>query len=179
MVYESRVGDVFTLGTTSWRIEQITHDQVLVSPAPGVPGRLPFWKGDSPARPAELGEAFGAFVREMGALSTDAQARDRLSGSGLDACAADNLISYLREQQQPTGALPTDQTIVFERFRDELGDWRVCVHSPLGRACCRRGRWPSSTPPGSATASRCRPPRPTTASCCGSPTPSPNRRVPT
>ncbi len=132
MVYESRVGDVFTLGTTSWRIEQITHDQVQVSPAPGVPGKLPFWKGDSPPRPAELGQAFGAFVRELGGLSDDA-ARDRLSGSGLDDWAADNLIGYLGEQQQSTRSLPTDQAVIFERFRDELGDWRVCVHSPLGQ----------------------------------------------
>ena len=132
MVYESRVGDVFTLGTTSWRIEQITHDQVQVSPAPGVPGRLPFWKGDSPPRPAELGEAFGAFVRELGALP-EAKARDRLSGSGLDSWATDNLISYLAEQQQATRSLPSDQAVIFERFRDELGDWRVCVHSPLGQ----------------------------------------------
>ncbi len=132
MVYESRVGDVFTLGTTSWRIEQITHDQVQVSPAPGVPGRLPFWKGDSPPRPAELGEAFGAFVRELAALP-ETKARDRLSGSGLDSWAVDNLISYLSEQQQATRSLPTDQAVIFERFRDELGDWRVCVHSPLGQ----------------------------------------------
>ncbi|MGI8457071.1 MAG: ATP-dependent helicase [Propionibacteriaceae bacterium] len=133
MVYESRVGDVFTLGTTSWRIEQITHDQVLVSPAPGVPGRLPFWKGDSQGRPAELGMALGAFVREMGALSTD-DALARVGTSGLDTYAANNLVGYLREQQQSTQALPSDQTIVVERFRDELGDWRVCVHSPLGSA---------------------------------------------
>jgi ATP-dependent Lhr-like helicase len=131
MVYETRVGDVFTLGTTSWRVEQITHDQVLVSPAPGTPGRLPFWKGDSPARPPELGRAFGAFVREVGSLSPD-RATVRLRGAGLDEFAANNLIGYLREQSAATGALPTDRTIVFERFRDELGDWRVCVHCALG-----------------------------------------------
>ncbi|GAA3642363.1 ATP-dependent helicase [Microlunatus ginsengisoli] len=130
MVYETRVGDVFTLGTTSWRVEQITHDQVLVSPAPGSPGRLPFWKGDSPARPVELGVAFGEFVRTLAALPPD-RARDRLAEAGLDPFAAANLVSYLGEQAA-LGALPTDQTIVFERFRDELGDWRVCVHSPLG-----------------------------------------------
>nr|WP_239580145.1 ATP-dependent helicase [Microlunatus panaciterrae] len=133
MVYESRVGDVFTLGTTSWRIEQITHDQVQVSPAPGAPGRLPFWKGDSPARPAELGRAFGAFVREVGAMPPD-EAATRMAAAGLDPWATQNLIAYLNEQQQATRALPTDQTIVFERFRDELGDWRVCIHSPLGSA---------------------------------------------
>ena len=131
MVYETRVGDVFTLGTTSWRVEQITHDQVLVSPAPGTPGRLPFWKGDSPPRPLELGRAFGAFVREIGALD-DAEAAERLRAAGLDEFAARNLQSYLAEQRQATAALPTDTTVVVERFRDELGDWRVCLHSPLG-----------------------------------------------
>ena len=131
MVYETRVGDVFTLGTTSWRVEQITHDQVLVSPAPGTPGRLPFWKGDSPGRPLELGRAFGAFVREVGAMRPELAA-DRLREAGLDEFAAANLVSYLAEQQAATGALPTDRTVVFERFRDELGDWRVCVHCPLG-----------------------------------------------
>jgi ATP-dependent helicase Lhr and Lhr-like helicase len=131
MVYETRVGDVFTLGTTSWRVEQITHDQVLVSPAPGAPGRLPFWKGDAPGRPLELGRAYGRFVREVGAVQPDA-ARARLQEAGLDEFAANNLVSYLSEQQAATGALPTDQTVIFERFRDELGDWRVCVHCPLG-----------------------------------------------
>ncbi|MGI3780768.1 MAG: Lhr family helicase, partial [Janthinobacterium lividum] len=131
MVYETRVSDVFTLGTTSWRVEGITHDQVLVSPAPGVPGRLPFWKGDAPGRPLELGRAFGKFVRELGSLPP-AQAEARLSGAGLDDYASNNLLTYLREQEAATGSLPTDQTIVFERFRDELGDWRVCVHSSLG-----------------------------------------------
>jgi ATP-dependent helicase Lhr and Lhr-like helicase len=131
MVYETRVGDVFTLGTTSWRVEQITHDQVLVSPAPGSPGRLPFWKGDAPGRPLELGRAYGRFVREVGALRPEA-ARARLGEAGLDEFAASNLVSYLAEQQAATGALPTDQTVIFERFRDELGDWRVCVHCPLG-----------------------------------------------
>ncbi len=131
MVYETRVGDVFTLGTTSWRVEQITHDQVLVSPAPGAPGRLPFWKGDAQGRPLELGRAFGAFVRELSAASPD-QAASRLREAGLDPFAARNLLAYLEEQHAAVGALPTDQTIVVERFRDELGDWRVCVHCPLG-----------------------------------------------
>nr|WP_232506413.1 DEAD/DEAH box helicase [Microlunatus flavus] len=131
MVYETRVSDVFTLGTTSWRVEAITHDQVLVSPAPGVPGRLPFWKGDAPGRPLELGRAFGSFVREVGSLAPE-QAEARLAEAGLDDFAAGNLLTYLREQQAATGSLPTDSTIVFERFRDELGDWRVCVHSALG-----------------------------------------------
>ncbi|MCW2811238.1 MAG: putative ATP-dependent helicase [Friedmanniella sp.] len=131
MVYETRVGDVFTLGTTSWRVEQITHDQVQVSPAPGVPGRLPFWKGDSPGRPLELGRAFGAFVREVGTMPAGG-AFSRLRENGLDEFAARNLMAYLTEQSTATGALPTDTTLVFERFRDELGDWRVCVHSALG-----------------------------------------------
>ncbi|NEA05279.1 DEAD/DEAH box helicase, partial [Streptomyces sp. SID10116] len=131
MVYESRVGDVFTLGTSSWRIEDITRDRVLVSPAPGVPGRLPFWKGDQLGRPLELGRALGAFLREVGALSQE-DARARLLATGLDTWAADNVLSYLGEQREACGHIPDDRTIVVERFRDELGDWRVVVHSPFG-----------------------------------------------
>lgn len=131
MVYESRVGDVFTLGTTSWRIEDITRDRVLVTPAPGVPGRLPFWKGDQLGRPLELGRALGAFLRELGALGPE-EARTRLSAAGLDDWAASNVLSYLAEQKQACGHVPDDRTIVVERFRDELGDWRVVVHSPFG-----------------------------------------------
>jgi ATP-dependent Lhr-like helicase len=131
MVYESRVGDVFTLGSTSWRIEEVTHDRVLVTPAPGQPGRLPFWHGDSLGRPVELGRALGAFTRELGAL-TPAKARARVLASGLDEWAADNLLAYLAEQREATGHLPDDRTIVVERFRDELGDWRVAIHSPFG-----------------------------------------------
>jgi ATP-dependent Lhr-like helicase len=131
MVYESRVGDVFTLGTTSWRIEDITRDRVLVSPAPGVPGRLPFWKGDQLGRPLELGRALGAWLREVGAMTPEA-ARERLSAAGLDTWAADNVLAYLAEQRQACGHVPDDRTIVVERFRDELGDWRVIIHSPFG-----------------------------------------------
>ncbi|MFT4295873.1 MAG: ATP-dependent helicase [Micropruina sp.] len=131
MVYESRVGDVITLGTSTWRIEDITHDQVLVSPAPGEPGRLPFWKGDTLGRPAELGKALGAFVREVGGLAPEA-ARQRAKAAGLDEWAADNLVGYLAEQREAIPQLPSDTTIVVERFRDELGDWRVVVHSPFG-----------------------------------------------
>ncbi|MCA1217474.1 ATP-dependent helicase [Streptomyces sp. 8L] len=131
MVYESRVGDVFTLGTTSWRIEDITRDRVLVTPAPGTPGRLPFWKGDQLGRPLELGRAVGAFLREVGALPED-DARLRLMTAGLDTWAADNVLSYLEEQRRACGHVPDDRTIVVERFRDELGDWRVVVHSPFG-----------------------------------------------
>jgi ATP-dependent helicase Lhr and Lhr-like helicase len=131
MVYESRVGDLFTLGTSTWRIEDITHDRVLVTPAPGLPGRLPFWKGDSLGRPAELGRAVGEFVREVESLPAD-DARERVMAAGLDEWAADNLLTYLREQREATGHVPDDRTIVVERFRDELGDWRVAVHSPFG-----------------------------------------------
>ncbi|WP_069817547.1 ATP-dependent helicase [Streptomyces sp. TP-A0874] len=131
MVYESRVGDVFTLGTTSWRIEDITRDRVLVTPAPGVPGRLPFWKGDQLGRPLELGRAVGGFLREIGALPAE-DARLRLLATGLDAWASDNLLAYLEEQRRACGHVPDDRTIVVERFRDELGDWRVVVHSPFG-----------------------------------------------
>ncbi len=131
MVYESRVGDVFALGATSWRIEDITHDRVLVTPAPGVPGRLPFWKGDALGRPAELGEAIGAFTRELGSSSREsavAVAEER----GLDPWAAGNLVGYVHEQVEATGVLPSDRTLVVEKFRDELGDWRLVVHSPYG-----------------------------------------------
>ncbi|MFF8386247.1 DEAD/DEAH box helicase [Streptomyces kanasensis] len=131
MVYESRVGDVFTLGTSSWRIEDITRDRVLVSPAPGVPGRLPFWKGDQLGRPLELGRALGAFLREIGSL-TPQDARLRLTAAGLDAWASENVLGYLDEQRRACGHVPDDRTILVERFRDELGDWRVVVHSPFG-----------------------------------------------
>ncbi|NBE54135.1 ATP-dependent helicase [Streptomyces boluensis] len=131
MVYESRVGDVFTLGTSSWRIEDITRDRVLVSPAPGVPGRLPFWKGDQLGRPLELGRALGAFLREIGGL-TEEDAHRRLADAGLDRWAAENVLSYLEEQRKACGHVPDDRTIVVERFRDELGDWRIVVHSPFG-----------------------------------------------
>ncbi|GAB2769619.1 ATP-dependent helicase [Terrabacter koreensis] len=131
MVYESRVGDVFTLGTSTWRIEDITHDRVLVTPAPGQAGRLPFWKGDQQGRPAELGRALGGFVRELVGLTPE-RARERVTAAGLDEWAADNLIGYLTEQKEATRHVPDDRTIVVERFRDEIGDWRVAVLSPFG-----------------------------------------------
>ncbi|WP_307096663.1 DEAD/DEAH box helicase [Arthrobacter sp. V1I9] len=131
MVYESRVGDVFALGATSWKIEDITHDRVLVSPAFGQPGKLPFWKGDSLGRPVDLGRALGAFVRELSA-SDVGPATERCQASGLDAFAANNLIQYLSEQKQSTEVVPSDTTLVVERFHDELGDWRVILHSPFG-----------------------------------------------
>ncbi|GAA5018976.1 ATP-dependent helicase [Terrabacter aeriphilus] len=131
MVYESRVGDVFTLGTSTWRIEDITHDRVLVTPAPGQAGKLPFWKGDQQGRPAELGRALGGFVREIVGLTPE-RARARVTAAGLDEWAADNLIAYLTEQKEATRHVPDDRTIVVERFRDEIGDWRVAVLSPFG-----------------------------------------------
>ncbi|MDQ0770667.1 ATP-dependent Lhr-like helicase [Pseudarthrobacter defluvii] len=131
MVYESRVGDIFALGATSWKIEDITHDRVLVSPAFGQPGKLPFWKGDSLGRPVDLGRALGAFVRELSA-SDAGPATERCKASGLDDFAANNLIQYLTEQKQATEVVPSDTTLVVERFHDELGDWRVILHSPFG-----------------------------------------------
>ena len=131
MVYESRVGDIFALGATSWRIEDITHDRVLVTPAPGIPGRLPFWKGDTLGRPAELGAAIGAFTRELGSMPR-ARAEQLARDTGLDEWAASNLVGYLHEQLEATNILPSDTTLLVERFRDELGDWRLVVHSPYG-----------------------------------------------
>ncbi|WP_425545981.1 ATP-dependent helicase [Arthrobacter russicus] len=131
MVYESRVGDVFALGATSWRIEDITHDRVLVSPAFGQPGRLPFWKGDSLGRPVELGRAIGAFMRQVSA-APKAEALARCRKTGLDDYAANNLLGYLAEQAEATGSVPDDRTLLVERFQDELGDWRVVLHSPFG-----------------------------------------------
>jgi len=131
MVYESRVGDVFALGATSWRIEDITHDRVLVSPAFGQPGKVPFWKGDGLGRPYELGAAIGAFTREM-STGTSVESRARLAEVGLDERAVNNLVAFVGDQQAATGHVPTDTTLVVERFRDELGDWRVILHSPYG-----------------------------------------------
>ncbi|MFC4005613.1 ATP-dependent helicase [Nonomuraea purpurea] len=128
MVYESRVGDVFVLGATSWRIEDITADRVLVSPAPGQPGKLPFWHGDAPGRPAELGRAIGQFLREHAKAATT----DRMRAAGLDEYASGNLLAYLHEQREATGYVPDDRTLLVERFHDELGDWRVVIHSPYG-----------------------------------------------
>ncbi|MGC5290222.1 Lhr family helicase [Micromonospora sp. DT231] len=131
MVYESRVGDVFLLGSSSWRIEEITPDRVLVSPAPGQAARMPFWKGDQLGRPVELGRAIGARVRTL-LRQSDEAALATLRDGGLDDWAAGNLMAYLREQREATRSLPDDRTVVVERFRDELGDWRLAVHSVLG-----------------------------------------------
>jgi ATP-dependent Lhr-like helicase len=129
MVYESRVGDVFALGATSWRIEEITHDRVLVTPAAGQPGRLPFWIGDQVGRPRELGAAIGKFFGQLVDPEKLATHADRL---GLNDFARDNLTALVAEQRSATGQLPTDRTLIVERFRDELGDWRVVLHSPYG-----------------------------------------------
>ena len=132
MVYESRVGDVFTLGTTSWRIAEITHDRVNVIPAYGQPGKVPFWHGDGLGRPFELGEALGVFNREVQG-APEAKARERLAAAGLDVRAQDNLLAHLNEQKESTGTLPTDRSLTVERSRDEIGDWRVILHSPYGQ----------------------------------------------
>ncbi|WP_372494631.1 ATP-dependent helicase [Mycobacterium colombiense] len=131
MVYESRPGDVISLGATSWRITEITHDRVLVIPAPGQPARLPFWRGDGLGRPAELGAALGAFTGELAGLSRE-EFEKRCAGLGFDAYATDNLLRLLEEQRSAAGVVPTDTTLLVERFRDELGDWRVILHSPYG-----------------------------------------------
>jgi ATP-dependent helicase Lhr and Lhr-like helicase len=128
MVYEARPGQTFLLGATTWRIEEITRDRVIVTPAPGVPGAVPFWKGDGIGRPAELGRAIGEFARE--AVATDP--KQLATEYDLDRRAAENLVAYLREQQAATRVVPSDQTVVIERFRDEIGDWRLCVLSPWG-----------------------------------------------
>src|SRR5262245_57481078 len=128
MVYEAGPGQVFLLGASSWRIEEITRDRVIVSPAPGVPGAVPFWKGDGLGRPKELGEAIGAFARWAVDQEPSVLERDY----DLDERAASNLVSFLREQEAATRVLPSDRTVVIERFRDEIGDWRVCILSPFG-----------------------------------------------
>src|SRR5262249_39796910 len=155
MVYEARAGQTFLLGASSWRIEEITRDRVLVSPAPrvpapapGVPGAVPFWKGEGVGRPYELGQAVGAVSREVLALS-EAKALERLRAEhSLDDFAANNLLAFLREQEGATGAVPSDRTVVVERFRDEIGDWRLCiltrfgarVHAPWALALAARVR---------------------------------------
>jgi ATP-dependent helicase Lhr and Lhr-like helicase len=129
MVYETRPGETIVLGSSTWRIEDITRDQVLVTPAPGQPGKLPFWHGDALGRPVEVGRAVGAFLREVATSKDHTALQDTY---GLDELAAANLAAYLDEQREATGVVPSDRTIVIERFRDEIGDWRVVVHSPFG-----------------------------------------------
>jgi ATP-dependent helicase Lhr and Lhr-like helicase len=141
MVYELRAGmhgDVIVLGASSWRVDEIGRDRVTVTPAPGVPGKLPFWKGDAVGRPVELGRAMGAFVGELEAdLARGEEGRAAATSllretHDLDERAAENLLAYLEDEQEATGALPTDRRIVVERFRDELGDWRLCLLTPFG-----------------------------------------------
>ena len=133
MVYESRPGETFLLGASTWRIEDITHERVVVTPAPGQPGKMPFWRGDGPGRPLELGRALGEFVRTIRTLPP-AEALEVLADRhDLDPLAAQNLLAYLDEQAEACGGvLPDDRTVVIERFRDEIGDWRVCIHTPFG-----------------------------------------------
>jgi ATP-dependent Lhr-like helicase len=132
MVYEARAGQTFMLGASTWRIEEITRDRVIVSPAPGVPGAIPFWKGEGPGRPYELGEAIGKASRELAALPETKAIARLTEDHSLDEQAAQNLMTFLSDQQAATGAVPSDRTVVVERFRDEIGDWRVCILTPFG-----------------------------------------------
>jgi len=131
MVFETEVGETFVLGASTWRVEEITHDRVLVTPAPGEPGKTPFWHGDQPGRPVELGFAIGKLVRELRGVPRAAATERLITQHDLDATAADNLLRYL-DDQAAAGAIPDDRTLVIERCLDDLGDWRVCVLSPLG-----------------------------------------------
>ena len=132
MVFESHPNETFILGASTWRIVDITHDRVLVEPAPGEPGKMPFWKGDGPGRPLEFGRKIGALVREMRALPKQAALTRLVAQHDLDPNAAENLLQFLEDQQQATGQVPDDRTVVIERVRDELGDWRMCVLTPFG-----------------------------------------------
>jgi ATP-dependent Lhr-like helicase len=132
MVYETRVGETFVLGASTWRIAEITPSQVLVTPAPGEPGKIAFWKADTPSRPVELGAALGKMVRELRGLDPDAAAKRLRERAGFDDLAVKNLLTYLDDQAAATGAVPDDRTVVVERFRDEVGDWRVCLLTPFG-----------------------------------------------
>jgi ATP-dependent Lhr-like helicase len=132
MVFESRAGDTIILGASTWRIEQITHDRVLVSPAPGEPGKMPFWHGDTAGRPAEFGERIGAMTRELLQLPRQVAYQKLIEQHSLDANAAENLLTYLQDQVAATQRVPSDQDVVIEICRDELGDRRVCVLTPFG-----------------------------------------------
>jgi len=132
MVYEARAGQTFLLGASTWRIEEITRDRVLVSPAPGVPGAVPFWKGEGIGRPFELGEAIGKTSRELVALSHKVATARLMDEHRLDERAANNLLTFLNDQAAATGTVPSDRTVVVERFRDEIGDWRLCILTPFG-----------------------------------------------
>jgi len=132
MVFESHPGETFILGASTWRIVEITHDRVLVTPAPGEPGKMPFWKGDGPGRPLEFGRRIGALVRELRGLPRPAALTRLIAEHDLDPGAAENLLEFLADQEAATGVVPDDRTVVIERCRDELGDWRVCVLTPFG-----------------------------------------------
>ncbi len=142
MVYESRPGETFLLGASTWRIEDITFERVVVTPAPGEPGKMPFWHGDGPGRPIELGRAMGAFIRELQDIDEKTAKKRLVERHGLDELAAANVLHYVADQRDATGVVPDDKTIVVERFRDEIGDWRICllssfgaqVHAPWGMA---------------------------------------------
>ena len=132
MVFETRPGDVFLLGASSWRCLEITHDRVLVEPAPGQPGRMPFWRGDGPGRPLEFGQAIGKLARELVAMPADEAKQKLQDAHALDSRAAFNLMAYLHEQAEATTEVPSDSTIVVESFLDEVGDWRIVMLTPFG-----------------------------------------------
>ena len=132
MVFETRVGETFLLGASSWRVEEITHDRVIVRPAPGVPGKMPFWRGERAGRRLEFGRAIGALTRKVRGLPEAEAIRLLREKHDLDERAAANLLQYLRDQAEATGAVPDDRTIVVERYLDDMGDWRVCILSPFG-----------------------------------------------
>ena len=174
MVYEARAGQTFLLGASTWRIEEIGRDRVIVSPAPGAPGAVPFWRGDGVGRPKELGKAIGAFSRW--AVGQDAETLE--ADYDLDPRAASNLLAFLREQEDATRVVPSDRTIVVERFRDEIGDWRLCVLSPYGGRV--HAAWGLALSAGASASSTAWSPTrsgPTTGSSSTSPTPT-SRRAP-
>ncbi|HEX4154712.1 MAG TPA: DEAD/DEAH box helicase [Acidobacteriaceae bacterium] len=132
MVFEARTGETFVLGASTWRIDEITQDRVLVSPAPGEPGKMPFWHGDRAGRPIEFGRRIGGLVRELRELPRGAAIARLTREHDLDEQAAENVLRYLADQELATQEVPDDRTIVIERVRDELGDWRVCCLTPFG-----------------------------------------------
>src|SRR6202012_3223558 len=132
MVFESHPNETFILGASTWRTVEITHDRVLVTPAPGEPGKMPFWKGDGPGRPLEFGRRIGAMVRELRAMPLPAALTRLVTEHDLDPGAAENLMRFLADQEAATGYVPDDRTIAGGRCGDELGDWRVCVLPPFG-----------------------------------------------
>ena len=184
MVFESRTGETFILGASTWRIEEITHDRVLVSPAPGEPGKMPFWHGDRAGRPLEFGRRIGALVRELRDMPRSVAVAQLVQEHDLDPVAAENVMRYLADQELATTVVPDDRNIVIERVRDELGDWRVCVLTPFGSrihapwamaatAKIRANGGPGWKPCGAMMVSCCVSPklmrRPTSTSSCSSP----------